>query len=183
MNTYPERAKLPDGILRLMKSSNISLSIADAQAPDCPLIAINDAFTKMTGYTNEAVLGKNCRFLQPSGGAGPVRERMHAFIHDDSDTNSRFVVPNVRSDGEEFINLVYMSKLTRNDEVAFIMGSQFDITKSTTDNLEVYEQALKEDIRQLRFAAQENGLVLIGTYDQLASSHTLIAQLRLDEQP
>ena len=172
---------LPDGVRALLSNSRISLSIGLLTAPDCPLIAINEPFTTMTGYSAQDVLGKNCRFLQPAGGAGPVRNRMRDFVDDDAKRQAKFIVPNARRNGEPFLNLVYMSKLTRDGRPELILGSQFDISRYKPDALEIYEQALREDIRQLRFEARESGMVLLGTYDQLASSHSMIAQLRLDE--
>lgn len=40
------------------------ITIADCSQPDMPLIYINKGFCKMTGYSRDEVLGKNCRFLQ-----------------------------------------------------------------------------------------------------------------------
>jgi PAS domain S-box-containing protein len=41
-----------------------SALITDAQAPDNPIIFVTDAFLAMTGYSRDAVMGHNCRFLQ-----------------------------------------------------------------------------------------------------------------------
>ena len=48
--------------------------------------------------------------------------------------------------------------------------------------LDVYEEALKQDIRDLRSIAGEMGMVMLGTYEQLASSHSIIAEARLSDQ-
>jgi PAS domain S-box-containing protein len=40
------------------------ITIVDASLPDYPLIFVNPAFERMTGYSFEEVNGKNCRFLQ-----------------------------------------------------------------------------------------------------------------------
>ena len=40
------------------------ITIADARLPDQPLIYANEGFERMTGYTVDDVLGRNCRFLQ-----------------------------------------------------------------------------------------------------------------------
>ncbi len=40
------------------------ITIADFSQPDHPLIFVNPAFEKMTGYSLEEVNGKNCRYLQ-----------------------------------------------------------------------------------------------------------------------
>jgi PAS domain S-box-containing protein len=36
---------------------------SDPSLPDNPMIFVNDAFEKQTGYRPEEALGRNCRFL------------------------------------------------------------------------------------------------------------------------
>ena len=38
--------------------------IVDAQAPDLPVVLANPAFSAITGYQHEEILGRNCRFMQ-----------------------------------------------------------------------------------------------------------------------
>ncbi len=40
------------------------ITIADPNLPDCPLMYVNEAFCRMTGYAREEIIGRNCRFLQ-----------------------------------------------------------------------------------------------------------------------
>lgn len=40
------------------------ITIADPNMPDCPLMYVNEAFCRMTGYDQDEILGRNCRFLQ-----------------------------------------------------------------------------------------------------------------------
>ena len=48
------------------------ITIADPNLPDCPLMYVNEAFCRMTGYDQDEILGRNCRFLQgPETGPGP----------------------------------------------------------------------------------------------------------------
>ena len=49
---------------RALAASTNSIVIADALQPDLPIIYVNAAFTMMTGYNVEEVIGRNCRFLQ-----------------------------------------------------------------------------------------------------------------------
>lgn len=46
------------------------ITIADPNLPDCPLMYVNEAFCRMTGYDQDEILGRNCRFLQ-----GPETDR------------------------------------------------------------------------------------------------------------
>ncbi|BBI59096.1 hypothetical protein HSBAA_04020 [Vreelandella sulfidaeris] len=49
---------------RSVEASVNGVLIADANLPDMPIVYANRAFSVMTGYTQEDVIGKNCRFLQ-----------------------------------------------------------------------------------------------------------------------
>ena len=40
------------------------VTIADASLPDLTLVFVNEGFTRMTGYTADEIMGRNCRFLQ-----------------------------------------------------------------------------------------------------------------------
>ena len=46
---------------RAINAIKEGITIADCSLPDHPLIFTNDAFSKITGYSREEVLGKNCR--------------------------------------------------------------------------------------------------------------------------
>ena len=168
------------GLARSFTDSRISLTLADMRLPDAPLIGVNDAFVAMTGYDPQHSLGRNCRFLQPAGGAGPVRSRMREFLQDSDTEQDKFVVPNVTFDGKEFLNLVYMTKLRRGDELTYVLGSQFNITTGSAAAIELYDTALREDVKSLGKLAGEHGLVMLGSYESLASSQGIIAKARME---
>ncbi|MDE1980734.1 MAG: PAS domain S-box protein [Betaproteobacteria bacterium] len=60
--------KESESLIRLqagaLNNSINGIAIADATLPDYPLIYVNPAFEKITGYPSVEVIGKNCRFLQ-----------------------------------------------------------------------------------------------------------------------
>ena len=180
MKAHFDGNDFPDGLKSLFESSRVSLSIADYTAPDCPLVGVNDMFCEMSGYEAGDALGRNCRFLQPEGGAGPVRQRMREYLAEDGPGNAKFVVPNVRRDGSQFLNLLYMAKLTRDGKVRLVLGSQFAIDENTGERAGVYDLALQSDLRQLNLLTAEDNWALLGSYDALASSHSIIAQAKLD---
>ncbi len=85
-----------------IERSSVGITISDMTADGQPTIYANQAFTELTGYTREFVLGKNCRFLQ-----GPDTEvSIKAEIKDAIAKGKRFqcVITNYRSDGTQFKN-------------------------------------------------------------------------------
>ena len=55
---------------RAVLATDVSFTISDPGLPDNPLVWVNPAFTRITGYTFEEAAGRNCRFLQ-----GPATDR------------------------------------------------------------------------------------------------------------
>ena len=43
---------------------NEGIAVADPSQPDAPMVYVNDAFLRLTGYSREECIGRNCRFLQ-----------------------------------------------------------------------------------------------------------------------
>ncbi|WJY19205.1 PAS domain-containing protein [Alteriqipengyuania flavescens] len=84
---------LPEGIRSLFEKSRASLTIADLDREDAPLIGLNQAFFDICGYSAEESLGKNCRFLQPETGGGPVCARIREFLYESDEPEERFAIP------------------------------------------------------------------------------------------
>ena len=49
---------------RTMDEAPIGITVADATEPDMPLVYVNAAFERVTGYPPEYAVGRNCRFMQ-----------------------------------------------------------------------------------------------------------------------
>ena len=115
--------QIPEGISReTMEDLPFALVIADAQLPDMPLIYVNAAFERITGYSRSAVIGRNCRFLQ--GPNTNERDRMtirEALSHGEEITVD---IINYRSTGEEFINRLLLSPMKRDGKVTHFLGIQ-----------------------------------------------------------
>ncbi len=58
-------ANLP--FARAIDSASDGILLSDFNQPDNPIIYANPAFSKLTGYQLEEIVGSNCRFLQGPG--------------------------------------------------------------------------------------------------------------------
>jgi PAS domain S-box-containing protein len=113
---------------RAAAASELSFTISDPRLPDNPLVWVNPAFERVTGYAASDVLGTNCRFLQGEGTDPEAIARIGAAIRAGRTIAETLV--NYRSDGTPFWNQVVISPIL--DAVGTIthyVGIQADVTE------------------------------------------------------
>jgi PAS domain S-box-containing protein len=112
---------------RAVLATDVSFTISDPTLPDDPLVWVNPAFTRITGYTFEEAAGRNCRFLQ---GAATDRGVVGAMRKAVADQQSITVtVLNYRKDGTAFWNEVSMSPVFDGEgRLTNFVGVQADVT-------------------------------------------------------
>ena len=92
---------------RSLASTRNGVLICDVRQDDGPIIYANPAFERITGYSLEEVLGRNCRFLQgPDTSPSSVRQLSEAI---DQRVETSLVLKNYRKDGTAFWNDLYIS--------------------------------------------------------------------------
>ena len=94
---------------KAMDVASCGITIADAQQDDMPLIYINEAFEKMTGYSSSEVLGKNCRFLQGDGDNATQTKIIRDAIKNKEGCTVR--LENFTKSGVKFLNLLRLSPI------------------------------------------------------------------------
>lgn len=83
--------------------------VCDVRAEGQPIVYVNPAFARITGYAAEEAIGRNCRFLQgPGTGATAVRLMREAIRRGEQLTAT---VLNYRRDGTEFWSEVRLAPL------------------------------------------------------------------------
>lgn len=107
------------------------VTIADPNLADAPLIYVNAAFERMTGYSRAELLGRNCRFLQgdlhDQPGLRVIRNAMQRG------TDCTAVVTNFRRSGEPFENRIKLRAIRTHDgSLSHIIGIQLDVTREVS---------------------------------------------------
>lgn len=112
--------------------------ITDAIRFDNPIIYVNPAFEKLTGYLADDVLGKNCRFLQGPETNEATKQRIREAIR--LRQECQVTILNYRRDGTPFWNNLQISPV-ENDEglVTHFVGIQTDVTASVANELRLRE--------------------------------------------
>ncbi|KAL9538880.1 hypothetical protein MBANPS3_010609 [Mucor bainieri] len=123
-----------------------SFVVSDANQYDCPVIYCSPAFERLTGYTNNEIVGKNCRFLQsPDGQVTCGSRRQHtdnqAVYHLKAQLNQgkehQASIINYRKGGQPFVNLVTVIPiLGDNGQVDYFVGLQVDLVEQPNSILE-----------------------------------------------
>ncbi len=144
--TRPEQGADPKDLYgRAVRATTLSFTVADATAPDQPLVWVNPAFTETTGYTLDEVVGRNCRFLQ-----GPETDPASpSQMRDAIERNQacRVVLTNYRKDGTPFWNQVDLSPVHDGaGQVTHYVGIQTDVTLRV-DAERAVAQALRSETR------------------------------------
>lgn len=104
------------------------ITIADATLPDMPLIYVNKAFQKITGYPVEDVVGKNCRFLQgPGTQMDEVKRLRNCIIKGEACVTQ---LTNYKRNGDAFVNYLSLTPVRSSDgHLTHYVGVQADITE------------------------------------------------------
>jgi PAS domain S-box-containing protein len=112
---------------RAVASSTNGIIITSAQQSGNPIVYVNPAFERLTGYSAEESLGRNCGFLQGESTEPATVARLHDAIAARQDIN--VVILNYRKDGTPFWNDLTIAPVRDDDgAVTHFVGLQNDIT-------------------------------------------------------
>ena len=115
-----------DAIIESVCSSPLAMVLSNPRQPDNPLEVVNPVFCALTGYAEDEIVGRNCRFLTGSGTESAASEQIRAGIR--AKHPVLVDILNYRSDGSAFRNGVMITPLFGTDgELAWFLGSQVDL--------------------------------------------------------
>ena len=125
---------ITDALLAAIACSTEPMALSDPRLPDHPIIAVNEAFEGISGYTAAEIVGHNCRMLQGPGTDRQVARRLGEVIAA-GDGCVEWIV-NHRKDGKAFWNLLFLSPVHDGEgNIIHYFANQHDITKGLPPRL------------------------------------------------
>lgn len=126
MPTLPGNRRPDEPLLTSIRLSPIASVVTDARQPDNPIVAVNHAFLRLTGYEADEVIGRNCRFLAGPKTAPAAQSILRAAVQAGRPALAQ--VLNYRKDGTRFCNAVMIAPVLDDEgRVAYFLGSQMEI--------------------------------------------------------
>lgn len=111
----------------VIEASSASIVIGDATQSQTPLIYVNAAFERLTGYMRNDVLDQNCRLLSAEDPDHPTRKAIRQAVSDR--TGGSFRLRNKRQSGEVFWNQIDLHPVPEPGPGAkFMVATQSDVT-------------------------------------------------------
>jgi len=111
-----------------VEMTRMPMVVTDPNQDDNPIVFVNGAFLDLTGYTQEDVLGRNCRFLQgPDSDRATVAEVRQALQEQRAVSVDLL---NYKADGEPFWNALFIGPIfDQEGQLLYFFASQMDITE------------------------------------------------------
>ena len=144
----------------VINASNDGIVVAEREGKDKPLIYVNPAFERQTGYTLDEILYQDCRFLQAGDRDQPALIAIREALA--SGGSCREILRNYRKDGTPFWNELSLSSVYNEaDKQTYYVGVQKDVTtqvkaQQRVTQLEAQVAQLKAQLAALKTTSGNN---------------------------
>ncbi|WP_232825302.1 MULTISPECIES: PAS domain-containing protein [Salinicola] len=129
MASNPKRPPMisPALLERIVNASDDGIVVAEQEGDENILIYVNEGFERLTGYSIDEILYRDCRFLQNGDRDQPAIDRVRTALREGRPC--REVLRNYRKDGSQFWNELSITPVyDEEDQLTYFVGVQKDVT-------------------------------------------------------
>lgn len=146
MDFSPEKDPciIPSVLTQILNTCVNGITLSDPDQPDNPIVFANQVFTRMSGYEEADIIGRNCRFMHGDDRDQPGLQQIREALANNEGTE--VVLRNYRRDGSLFHNQLTIQPLRDdNGKLLYYLGVQYDITQLVEAREEAERMALLLD--------------------------------------
>ena len=109
--------------------AQVAVVVTNPHLEDNPIVYVNQAFTRATGYARSVTIGRNCRFLQ---GEETKKETVDKLRHAiESEKSVTVDILNYRANGEPFMNRLTVAPISDSEGATqYFVGIQKELRQS-----------------------------------------------------
>jgi len=127
---------IPNVLAEILDNCVNGVTLSDPDLPDNPIVYANSVFERMTGFSRDEIIGRNCRFLQGDDSEQPGIAEIRAALADQRPVE--VTLRNYRKDGSRFYNRLSIRPLLDPDgKVIYYLGVQYDVTEQVEAQQEI----------------------------------------------
>ncbi len=132
----------------MIEASPIAAVISDPRLPDNPIIACNQAFIELTGYSREEIIGHNCRFLAGEGTEPALTEALRVGIKAGQPVMTEIL--NYKKGGKPFRNALMIAPIfDASGILEYFLGSQVEVAEDVSAANQTRQAAALDQVNQL----------------------------------
>jgi PAS domain S-box-containing protein len=129
---------IPYVLSQILDNVLTGITLSDPDQPDNPVVYANAAFELITGYEQQEIIGRNCRFLQGDDRDQPEIDKIREAMR--TETGVTVTLRNYRKDGTLFHNRFTIRPIRdRAGNLRYYLGIQYDITEQVRARKELAE--------------------------------------------
>ncbi|MAD74734.1 MAG: hypothetical protein CML20_08085 [Rheinheimera sp.] len=157
---------------RAVDATSSGIVIADLLESEQPVVYVNAAFEKLTGYQAREIIGSNCRILQGAEQDPVATNTIRQAIASKKECN--VVLKNYRKDGSLFWNQLFLAPVPNEDnEVTHYIGVQTDVSAQKQYEQELAYNASHDLLTRLPNRALFEDILIHSCHMQLRRQQSL----------
>ncbi|WP_075222375.1 PAS domain-containing protein [Acuticoccus yangtzensis] len=143
-----------------------AIVITNPHIEDNPIVFVNSAFTRLTGYSPEVSVGRNCRFLQGKDTDPESVEKIRAGLKEKGEFAVELL--NYKADGTPFRNRLFVSPLLDTEgELQYFIGLQRALGDGSSDQV---TGGIDEALREIHHRVKNHLSMVVGMIRMQARS-------------
>jgi PAS domain S-box-containing protein len=132
----------------MIENSLVAAVVSNPRLADNPIVACNQAFIDLTGYSSDEIIGRNCRFLRGPGTEANLSEQLRAGIA--AKVPVMVEILNYKKDGTPFRNAVMIAPIfDAEGELEYFLGSQVELSAGADESRKSRAAMAREKVEAL----------------------------------